>query len=97
MIYSMVPAAMLIINLILNGESLIHYGFRVRKQGESDLVHVRYNHFILAACCYFFVDGTWRTIRPNDLFDGFGSSADNKSDIERGMSGNIWNFGNIAR
>ncbi len=59
MIYSMVPAAMLIINLILNGESLIKYGFRAKKQDESNLVHVRYNHFILAACLYFFVDGSW--------------------------------------
>ena len=59
MIYSMVPAAVLIINLILNGESLIKYGFLEKKQGESDRVHVRYNHFVLAACCYFFVDGSW--------------------------------------
>ncbi|MBE5828545.1 MAG: diguanylate cyclase [Butyrivibrio sp.] len=59
MIYSMVPAAVLIINLILNGESLIKYGFLEKKQGEGDRVHVRYNHFVLAACCYFFVDGSW--------------------------------------
>lgn len=59
MIYSMVPAVVLIINLILNGESLLKYGFLEKKQGESDLVHVRYNHFVLAACCYFFVDGSW--------------------------------------
>jgi hypothetical protein len=59
MIYSMVPAVVLIINLILNGESLLKYGLLEKKQGESDRVHVRYNHFVFAACLYFFVDGTW--------------------------------------
>ncbi|MBR1641762.1 MAG: GGDEF domain-containing protein [Butyrivibrio sp.] len=59
MIYSMVPAVVLIINLILNEESLVKYGILEKKQGESTLVHVRYNHFVIAACCYFFVDGSW--------------------------------------
>jgi len=59
MIYSMVPAVVLIINLILNEESLVKYGILEKKQGENTLVHVRYNHFVIAACCYFFVDGSW--------------------------------------
>lgn len=59
MIYSMVPAVVLIINLILNGESLIKYGFLEKKQDKNNLVYVRYNHFVLTACCYFVVDGAW--------------------------------------
>ena len=59
MIYSMVPAVVLIINLILNLESMIKYGFLEKKQDKSHLVYVRYNQFVLAACCYFVVDGAW--------------------------------------
>ena len=33
---------------------------------------------------------TWRAKIPNDLFDGSGSGADNKSDIERGIAYKIW-------
>ncbi|MBE5846332.1 MAG: GGDEF domain-containing protein [Lachnospiraceae bacterium] len=59
MLYAMVPALVLFINLILNWESLYHYGFRERKQDRKNLVPVRYNYFILSACCYFVVDMTW--------------------------------------
>ena len=59
MIYSMVPASLLIINLILNRESLKDFGFREKGQTEKRLVTVRYNHFVLAASCYFFVDMSW--------------------------------------
>ncbi len=52
--YAMVPAAMLVINLILNLQSLKNYGFREKKQDGKKRVPVRYNYFILAASCYFF-------------------------------------------
>lgn len=55
----MVPASMLIINLILNWQSFKKYGFREKKQDEGKVVAVRYNYFILAANCYFFVDMAW--------------------------------------
>ncbi len=59
MLYSMVPASLLIINLILNWESLKKYGFRVRKQDSGKRVPALYNYFILSASCYFIVDMTW--------------------------------------
>lgn len=59
MLYSMVPASLLIINLILNYESLKKYGFREKGQINKKRVHVRYNFFILASNCYLIVDMTW--------------------------------------
>ena len=59
MLYSLIPAAMLIISLILNWESIRDYGFYAKKQDEKRRVPVRYNYFILASCCYFFVDMSW--------------------------------------
>ncbi len=61
MLYSMVPVSLLIINLILNGESLIKYGLRAGKQG-TNRVSVRYNYFILASNCYFIVDMFWGVV-----------------------------------
>ncbi len=57
MLYSMVPALVLIIILILNLESVKEYGFRTR--GRDVLVSVRYNYFILASICYYLVDMLW--------------------------------------
>ena len=59
MSYSMTTASMLIINLILNWESLRSYGFHEVKQDNKKQVSVRYNYFILSASCYFIVDMTW--------------------------------------
>ncbi len=58
MLYSMVPLTVLIICLILNWESLRNYGFFIKNQ-ENNLVHVRYNCFILTAIIYFIVDLSW--------------------------------------
>ncbi|MCR4679721.1 MAG: diguanylate cyclase [Lachnospiraceae bacterium] len=59
MLYAMVPASLLIINIILNGESLKRYGFIENKSDAKNSVPVRYNLFLLAASIYFIVDMTW--------------------------------------
>ncbi len=59
MLYAMVPATLLIINIILNWDSLKNYGFREKNLDEAGQVHVRYNEFILSAICYFIVDMMW--------------------------------------
>lgn len=59
MLYSMAPASVLVIALILNLESIKKYGFREKKQDEKKRVPVRFNGFILASCCYVLVDMVW--------------------------------------
>ena len=59
MLYSMAPASVLIINLILNWESIRKYGFREKKQDEKKRVPVRFNCFVLAAACYVLIDMIW--------------------------------------
>lgn len=59
MLYAMIPASLLIINMILNGESLKRYGFIEKKSDATNSVPVRYNLFLLAASFYFIVDMTW--------------------------------------
>lgn len=59
MLYAITPATMLILSLILNWELFTTYGFNAKKQGKQNLVHVRYNWFLLASCCYTIVDMTW--------------------------------------
>ncbi len=59
MLYSMVPASLLIINLIINWDYLRKYGFRINDQDKNTRVHVRYNYFIMAANIYLFVDMSW--------------------------------------
>ncbi len=59
MLYSMVPTVLLVINIILNWQSLKSYGFRVDKQTGNNRVSARYNIFILSACIYFTVDLSW--------------------------------------
>ena len=49
MLNSMAPASVLIINLILNWESIREYGFREKMQDEKKRVPVRFNCFVLAA------------------------------------------------
>ena len=59
MLYAITPAAVLILNLILNWELFTNYGFNDKTQDKRNLVHVRYNWFLLASCCYILVDMTW--------------------------------------
>ncbi|MCR5671791.1 MAG: GGDEF domain-containing protein, partial [Butyrivibrio sp.] len=59
MLYSMVPAAMLIISLILNWELLRENGIFVKKQDKKKQVAILYIYFILSADCYFIVDMSW--------------------------------------
>lgn len=68
MLYSMVPASLLIINLIVNWESLKKYGLNSSKQDKKNRVSVRYNYFILASACYFIVDMSWGLLyEHNDI------------------------------
>ena len=55
----MTPAAVLIFNIILNWELFKNYGLKEKKQDKKNLLHVRYNWFLLTACCYLIVDMTW--------------------------------------
>lgn len=55
MLYSMVPASLLIITSLLNLESIRHFGFR----DKNNPVSVRYNYFFLTSILYFFVDMIW--------------------------------------
>lgn len=59
MLYAIAPAAMLILNLILNWKLFTNYGFSSRESNKKNLVQVRYNWFLLTACCYFIVDMNW--------------------------------------
>ena len=59
MLYSIIPAAFLAINLILNWEMLKNYGFKTKNQDKQGKVHVLYNRFLLTSNCYFLVDLAW--------------------------------------
>ena len=59
MLYSFCPAAMLVINSILNWELFRNYGFRAKKTEKQKLVWVRYNFFLFSVNGYFFVDMLW--------------------------------------
>ena len=59
MLYAITPASMLIFNLILNWELFKSYGFVGKNRKDRNQVHVRYNWFVIAACCYLIVDMTW--------------------------------------
>ncbi len=59
MLYSIAPASLLVINLILNWDTLKKYGFFVKEQDENKRVAIRYNQFILASGIYIFVDMSW--------------------------------------
>ncbi|MBR4374638.1 MAG: GGDEF domain-containing protein [Treponema sp.] len=59
MLYAITPAALLILNLILNFELFTSYGFSDRNQSKQNIMYVRYNQFLLTAICYTVVDMTW--------------------------------------
>ncbi|MCR5124706.1 MAG: GGDEF domain-containing protein [Treponema sp.] len=59
MLYAITPAALLILNLILNFELFTSYGFSDRNQSKQNIMYVRYNRFLLTAICYTVVDMTW--------------------------------------
>lgn len=59
MLYSMVPASLMIINIILNWNLLKNYGFHEKTHDKKIKVLVRYNHFLLVVSCYFIVDMIW--------------------------------------
>lgn len=59
MLYSMLPAAFLVVNVILNWELFRNYGFRAKNPDNQNKVHILYNNFLLSANCYFVVDMVW--------------------------------------
>ena len=59
MLYSMLPAAFLIFNGILNWELLKNYGVRTKKSVTQKRAPVLYNRFLLVANCYMIVDMVW--------------------------------------
>ena len=59
MLYSMLPAAFLMVNIILNWELFKKYGFRTTNLTYQNKVHVLYTRFLLVANCYFIVDMAW--------------------------------------
>lgn len=71
MLYAITPATMLILSLILNWELFTTYGFNAKKQGKQNLVHVRYNWFLLASCCYTIVDMTWGILYEHKEIQAF--------------------------
>lgn len=71
MLYAITPAAMLILILILNWELLANYGFLEKKQDTQNVVHVRYNWFLLASCSYLIVDMTWSLLYAHKEVQAF--------------------------
>lgn len=71
MLYAIAPAAMLILNLILNWKLFTNYGFNSRKSNKKNLVQVRYNWFLLTACCYLIVDMTWGLLYEHKEVEAF--------------------------
>ena len=71
MLYAITPAAMLILILILNWELLANYGFLEKKQDAQNVVHVRYNWFLLASCSYLIVDMTWSLLYAHKEVQAF--------------------------
>lgn len=59
MLYSIVPLAFFIINIILNYKLFLSYGFISKKQKDEDNVHVRYNWFLLTSNIYLLIDMSW--------------------------------------
>ncbi len=59
MLYSIVPASMLLISVILNWESVRNNGFFAKDPDKQKLAFIRYNWFLLTANCYFIVDMMW--------------------------------------
>ena len=71
MLYAITPTAMLILILILNWELLANYGFFEKKQDTQNVVHVRYNWFLLASCSYLIVDMTWSLLYAHKEVQAF--------------------------
>ncbi len=59
MLYSIGPASMLLLNVILNWESVRNYGFFAKNPDKQRLAYIRYNWFLLVSNCYFIVDMMW--------------------------------------
>ena len=69
MLYSLTPAAFLLVNLVLNLELFKNYGFIAKKQDKQNLPQVLYNWFLLTANCYFIVDIAWGILYQLNLID----------------------------
>lgn len=59
MLYSVLPALSIILNLILSREAFKSLRSGKEKNDRKHKADTRYAWFLLAANCYFFVDGSW--------------------------------------
>lgn len=59
MSYSIISLLALILNLIINRETLIHIRVRFGKLKNEPKSITRYRYFLIAATCYFIVDIAW--------------------------------------
>ena len=65
MLYSIGPASMLLLNVILNWESVRNYGFFAKNPDKQRRAYIRYNWFLLVSNCYFIVDMMWGVLYEN--------------------------------
>ena len=59
MAYSIISVMALLLNLILNRETLIHFKFRSGEQSKEQRTATRYSYFLTASNCYFITDIAW--------------------------------------
>ncbi|MCR5356000.1 MAG: diguanylate cyclase [Lachnospiraceae bacterium] len=57
--YSIVSVLALILNLIINHEAFRYFRVRSKDQNPEQQAVIRYNHFLMAANCYFIADIAW--------------------------------------
>ena len=57
--YAIIPALALIVNIILNLESIKNARIRDEKKGLMQQSAIRYGQFLLATNCYYFADIVW--------------------------------------
>ena len=57
--YSIISILALILNLIINREAFGYFMLRSGNQEPGKMAVIRYNHFLMAANCYFIVDIAW--------------------------------------
>ncbi len=70
MYYSTVSILALILNHIINRDIFKYIGIRSREQTAGQKAAIRYNHFLIAANCYFIVDIAWGILYEYHGIDG---------------------------
>ena len=70
MFYSIVSALALILNIIINHEAFRYIKLRSRGQESERRAVIRYNHFLMAANCYFVADIAWGILYEHHDVEG---------------------------